>query len=242
MKRTVVYLLALAFFLSACIPALPSLQQPDAAPAVDVQATDAALAETLAVETLNALPTPTLEPASDTPEPTATYTFTATVTETTTATTDPIAALTETMLFDPNVVASVTETVKTSTVVTGTPATETATVSGTHPTATKSATPTPTETLYARFYGTLPPSIPYGKVKLINKAKAEVYISMNCTTVDGYTTIIEYPVSGMMRVSAPAGKYTYVAWVGGRQFQGWFGLGKKGEVEITFNKDKVVTK
>ena len=64
MKRTVVYLLSMALFLSACIPALPSLGQPEEAPAVDVQATDAALAETLAVETLNALPTPTLEPAT----------------------------------------------------------------------------------------------------------------------------------------------------------------------------------
>ena len=72
MKRIVVYLLATALFLSACIPALPSLQQPADAPAVDVQATDAALAATLAVETLNALPTPTLEPATDTPEPTVT--------------------------------------------------------------------------------------------------------------------------------------------------------------------------
>lgn len=234
MKRTAVYLLATALFLSACIPELPSLQQPADAPAVDVAATDAALAETLAVETLNALPTPTLEPATDTPEPTATYTVTATATETATVTTDPIAALTETLTSDPIASATATEIV-----VTGTPATATVTVTGTPPTATLSATPTPTETLYARFYGTLPPSIPYGKVKLINKAKAEVYISMNCTTVDGYTTIIEYPVSGRMRVSAPAGKYTYVAWVGGKQFQGWFGLGKNGEVEITFTKDKV---
>jgi hypothetical protein len=142
------------------------------------------------------------------------------------------AAVTETPTLDPNATVVATGTVFTATV----------TTTGTPPTATQSVTPSPTETLYARFYGTLPPSIPYGKVKLINKAKAEVYISMHCTTVDGYTTIVEYPVSGRMRVSAPAGKYTYVAWVGGRQFQGWFGLGKGGEVEITFNKDKVTVK
>ena len=220
MKRTAVILLAIALFLSACIPALPSLQQPvEEVPALDVQATDAALAATLAVETLNALPTPTLESASDTPEPTATSTDTATATETATATTDPNATASSTP--DPTVTTTATATVT----VTGTP-----------------ATATPTETLYARFYGTLPPAIPFGKVKLINKAKAEVYISMNCTTVDGYTTIIEYPVSGTMRVSAPLGKYTYVAWVGGRQFQGWFGLSKGDEIEITFNKDKVTIK
>ncbi len=225
MKRTVVYLLATALFLSGCIPALPSLQQPGEAPAVDVQATDAALALTLAVETLNALPTPTLEPATDTPEPTATNTIPATETATETA-------VTETLTPDPNATVALTETAFTSSV----------TTTGTPATATKPATPTATETLYARFYGTLPPSIPYGKVKLINKSKAEVYISMHCTTVDGYTTIVEYPVDGRMRVSAPAGKYTYVAWVGGRQFQGWFGLGKNGEIEITFNKDKVTVK
>jgi hypothetical protein len=225
MKRTVVYLLATALFLNACIPALPALQQPESAPAVDVQATDAAIAETLAVETLNALPTPTLEPATDTPEPTATFTQTATATETSTAT-----------------AATSTGTVETTTALTGTAFTATSTVTGTPPTATQSTTPSATETLHARFYGTLPPAIPFGKVRLINKSKAEVYISMKCTTVDGYTTIIEYPVYGRMRVSAPAGRYTYVAWVGGRQFQGWFGLGKGSEIEITFNKDKVTVK
>jgi hypothetical protein len=217
MKRTVVYLLATALLLSACIPALPALQQPEEAPAVDVQATDAALAATLAVETLNALPTPTLEPATNTPEPSATSAETATATETTTAT--------ETLTPGSNASATAIGTAFTATVTTAT--------------ATLSGTPTATETLYARFYGTLPPAIPYGKVKLINKSKTEVYISMHCTTVDGYTTIIEYPVAGTMRVSAPAGRYTYVAWVGGRQFEGWFGLGKGGEIEIIFNKDKV---
>lgn len=230
MKRTAVYLLATALFLSACIPALPSLQLPEEAPAVDVGATDAALAATLAVETLNALPTPTLEPSTNTPAPTATLVEAATDTETATLT------------LDPNASATTTGTSVIATVVTGTVFNTPVTTTGTLATPTLSGTPTATETLYARFYGTLPPAIPYGKVKLINKSKAEVYISMHCTTVDGYTTIIEYPVAGSMRVSAPAGRYTYVAWVGGRQFEGWFGLGKGGEVEIIFNKDKVTVK
>ena len=232
MKKTGVSLLVIALFLSACT-ALPFLQQPDGAPAVDVQATDAALALTLAVETLNALPTPTLEPATDTPALTATFTGTVSATEsattTNTMTPDPNASATNTLTPNPNATATATVTA-------------TATATGTLPTATL-FTPTATETLYARFYGTLPPAIPYGKVSLINRSKAEVYISMNCTTVDGYTTIIEYPVPRGMRVSAPAGSYTYVAWVGGRQFQGSFSLGKNNEVAITFTKDKVtVTK
>lgn len=230
MKRTAVLAFITALLLSACIPALPSLQQPAEAPAVDVQATDASIAKTLEAETLNPLPTPTL-PASDTPEPTATPTNTAAPTDTVTAT-----AATETLTPDPNVTAT-----GTGTAITGTPFTSTATVTGTLPTATQFA-PTATETLYARFYGTLPPALPFGKVKLINRSKAEVYVSLHCTTVDGYTTIIEYPVAGRMSVSAPAGKYSYVAWVGGRQFQGSFSLGKGDDIEITFFKDKITIK
>jgi len=211
MKRTAVLALAIALLLNACVvPGLPSLQQPPTeAPVVDAQATEAAMA----AETLNALPTPTLEPATDTPEPTATETESPTATETATE------AIAET----------VTETLS----VTGTV---------TPPLTATLAVATATETLHPRFYGTLPPAIPYGKVRLINRSKAEVYISMQCTTIDGYTTIIEYPVFGRMTVSAPLGRYTYVAWVGGRQFQGWFGLGKGDSIEITFEKDKVKIK
>lgn len=214
MTRIAALELALALLLSACVPALPNLQQPDNAPTVDSQATNNALATVQVEETLNALPTPTLEPATDTPEPTVTDT--------------PVLAATGTFTPDPNVsvTASVTETAFTATpTITGTP-----------------FTPTPTETLHPRFYGTLPPAIPYGKVTLINKSKAEAYISLDCTTVDGYTTIIEYPVAGRKRVSAPAGSYTYVAWIGGREFEGWFNLGKSNEVEITLFKDKVAIK
>ena len=237
MKRTAVFVLATAFILSACIPALPSLQQPEEAPAVDVGATDAALAQTLEADTLDSLPTPTLEPATDTPEPTAnpTETITETATISTTETLIPDTTITETVTPDPNITA--TETGKAVTV-TGTVSTSTVTATGTLPTATQ-YTPTATVTLHARFFGTLPPALPSGKVKLINKSKAEVYISMHCTTIDGYTTIIEYPVAGRMSVPAPAGKYTYVAWVGGRQFQGSFSLGVRDDVEITFEKDKV---
>jgi len=227
MKRTVVFVFAIAFLLSACIPGLPGQQPAGDSPSVDTQATDEALAATMAAETLNSLPTPTLAP-TETPEATVTYTVTATEMATDTLTPDPNAAITETLQADPNTTITAT--------VTATGTTPTVTVTGTL------STPTPTETLYARFYGTLPPTIPYGKVKLINKSKAEVYVSLQCTTVDGYTTIIEYPVPRRMSVSAPAGKYTYVAWVGGRQFQGWFSLSKNNELEMTFEKDKVIIK
>lgn len=74
---------------------------------------------------------------------------------------------------------------------------------------------------------------------LLNRSKSEVYVSLRCTTPDGNVTILEYPVGGKMRISAPAGRYTYVAWVGGRKFEGWFNLARNGEINMTFEKKKV---
>jgi hypothetical protein len=177
------------------------------------------MAATFAAETLNALPTPTLMPATEPLEPTATDTELPSVTATATETVSP----------DPN--ATSTETM----------IPQTATITGTLPTATQVVT-TETETLYPRFFGTLPPALPFGQVKLSNRAKVDVYVSLQCTTIDGYKTIIEYPVFGSFSVSAPAGRYNYVAWVGGRQFQGSFRLSKGEDLSITFNKDKVTIK
>lgn len=218
MKRTAVLVLATVFILSACIPA-PFLGQPTVTPAVDAQATDAAMAATFAAETLNALPTPTLMPATEPLEPTATDTELPSVP----------AIATETVTPDPN--GTPTETVLP----------EAATTTGTLPAATQ-VVATATEGLRPRFFGTLPPALPFGNVKLVNKAKADVYVSLQATTIDGYTTILEYPVFGSFSVSAPAGRYNYVAWVGGRQFQGSFRLSKGENLSLTFNKDKVTIK
>jgi hypothetical protein len=43
-----------------------------------------------------------------------------------------------------------------------------------------------------------------------------------------------------MQVKLPSGSYTYVAWVGGIKFEGWFQLGKDGSRTITFYAKKVV--
>lgn len=209
MKRTAVLVLA-TFILSACVPG-PFIGQPTVPPAVDSQATDASLAATAAAETLNALPTATAAPATETLEPTATETATATAT--------PVPS------------GNSKETV----------APETATATGTLPTAT-AALATATVTLYPRFYGTLPPAVPFGEITLANKAKVDVYVSLQCTTIDGYKTIIEYPVFGSFDISAPAGRYNYVAWVGGREFQGSFRLDKGEDLAITFNQDKITIK
>ena len=220
MSRPAVLVLVIALLLNACIPlSLPG--QPTSAPVIDTGATDVALAATMAAETLNALPTPTLVPATDTQPPTATHTGFPTETE----------AATQTLTPDPNATPSAT----------GTTAANVTTATGTVATSAP-INATATVTLHPRFYGTLPPAIPFGKVNLVNKAKADVYVSLQCTTIDGNKTIIEYPVFGRVNVSAPAGSYVYVAWVGGRQFQGSFHLSKGEDLSITFNKDKVTIK
>jgi hypothetical protein len=102
---------------------------------------------------------------------------------------------------------------------------------------------TPTATNHFQYYGTMPPNLPSGTVWLKNASKAEGYISLQCTTSDGYSTVIEYPVGrSVVKASAPAGSYVYVAWVGGKKFTGKFRLSKNGESTITMYKDKVTAK
>jgi len=226
MSRTVGLALAMALFLSACIPGLPLPRLTTGNPSPDAQASEAALAATLAIETLNALPAASQPPAAS-----------------------PVLTATRTKASLPTPSLSTTPTA--SATVSGAPATDTATATVTGAVATASlpptgtpatgtpATPTATETLHPRFYGTQPPAIPYGKIVLLNRSKSEVYVSLRCTTLDGNITIIEYPVGGKMRISAPAGRYTYVAWVGGRKFEGRFNLAKNGEISMTFEKKKV---
>jgi hypothetical protein len=98
---------------------------------------------------------------------------------------------------------------------------------------------TPTETLHPRFFGTVPPDPPFGHIGLVNKSKAEAYISLQCVSPDGRETIIEYPVRRSVSVKAPAGSYFFVAWVGGRQMTGSFHLGKDAEITLTLFKDRV---
>jgi hypothetical protein len=68
-------------------------------------------------------------------------------------------------------------------------------------------------TLAVRKYGTLPPAVPFRHITLVNKAKAEAYISLH-VDLDGSNTVIEYPVEGRIKIEAPVGFYNYVVWVG----------------------------
>jgi len=103
-----------------------------------------------------------------------------------------------------------------------------------------SIVPTPTEAPGSLSHGTVPAGTPYGKIKLSNKAKTEVYVSLQGTTRDNFHVVNEYPVGGTMEVKVPAGWYIYVAWVGGRKFDGQFKLGGGSDHSITFYRDRIV--
>ena len=236
MKKGLSWLTVFCFALSACVPGVSKTSTVSPAPVseVDLQATAAILSQ----QTLQALPSPTLAPSQTAVLLTATSTPTL---PTPTETQNPI-------------MLSLTATLGTGTVTANiqNPGTLpfTATLSSIAPgiSATSTITPnpafsaTPTETLHPQHYGTMPPNIPFGQITLINKSKAEADISLQCTTKDGNVTIIEYPVGRSMQINAPAGKYVYVAWVGGKKIVGKFGLDKSQEMTLTIYKDRVQIK
>lgn len=223
MKKFVVLAIALCMLVSSCLPA-PATNVPAAS--VDLDATAAVFVQ----QTLEALPTITTAP-TNTPV-VAAETTTPSPTQTSTAETEAITGT-----------STLTGTLDTST------ATNTATtLVSTNLTTTPSFTFTPdgiasaTQTLHPRFYGTLPPNLPYSGIELVNKSKAEAYISLQATTKDGYTTILEYPVGNLFAIQAPVGKYKYVAWVGGNKITGSFSLGNGSDLRITIYKDRVEIK
>jgi hypothetical protein len=218
MKKLAIVVLA-AHILGACLPFGTPTPGP-AGPTVDVAGTVQAGAQTSVAQTLTALPTITVAPVTDTATP-------------------PIAVPTDTATSVPStatLVPNLTTTPVTATVV---PAiTSTATLASAPGTVTITSIPT----LTIRTYGTLPPAVPYADVILVNKAKAEAYISLQVTTVQGGPTIIEYPVEGTVKIQAPTGFYLYVAWVGGRKMVGEFRLRGNDELTITLFKDRVEIK
>ncbi|MCC6499672.1 MAG: hypothetical protein IT313_05320 [Anaerolineales bacterium] len=102
--------------------------------------------------------------------------------------------------------------------------------------------PTLTPTLGILKHGTLPPAVAYNTITLLNRSKVQAYISLQVTTVEGYYTIIEYPVVGKVKIKVPLGSYVYVAWVGGNKMTGSFRLSSADDLVITLFKDKVTVK
>lgn len=213
MKKVIAFVLLCAFALDAC-QAIPALNTP--APNVDPAGTVNALVQTANAQTLTAQPSPTAVPP--------TLTFTPVLAEASPTPTAPLVP--ETLVVD----------------LTTTPATAT---SEPLPTDTSTLVPgqvtlTASPTLGVRTYGTLPPqNRPYTDITITNKSKAEAYISLQIVTDQGYT-IIEYPVEKTVRISIPTGDYTYVAWVGGRKFVGYFHAYQFEAASITIYKDKII--
>ena len=220
MKKFTVFALICVFALEAC----GAIQFPtNPAPSVDTAGTVNAIAQTAFAQTLTAQPSPTAVPptftSTPTPvlaEPSATPTLVNTDTPVPNLTTSATATL----------AVAITDTSGTTNVTT------TATLASNQPTA--------SATLGVRTYGTLPPqNRPYTDIVITNKSKAEAYISLQIVTDQGYT-IIEYPVKKYVRVSIPTGDYTYVVWVGGRKFVGYFHASQFEEPSITIFRDKIV--
>lgn len=231
MKKMIFIVLAFSLLVSACLPVFPQSQDATSTPIsqADLEITAAVLSQ----QTLQSIPTATVVP-SETP-----IVFTPTETpipETPTETPNPF-LLTLTATLGTGTPSMDDSAAAGSTL-------EAAVIAGTLPfTGTPGtvvvSTLNPAQTPQPLFHGTLPPSLPSGTIVLFNKSQAEAYISLRCVTASGDVTILEYPVKKYVSASAPAGKYTYVAWVGGRQFTGNFSLSKDGELIINLFKDKI---
>jgi uncharacterized protein YceK len=221
MKKVLLLMMALTI-LSGCAPAPAATNPPGNAPVseTDLEATAAVLSQ----QTLQALPTFTVPP-SHTP-----VISTATLTETATQEAGIVSSSTRTLTL----AASLAVTTGTGTPPSIPLASPAFTAS---PTINPLISATLTTTAHPQHYGTMPPYLPSGQITLINKSKTEVYISLHCTTKDGFVSIIETPVNGTTKVNGPAGKYTYVAWVGGRKIVGNFSLDKNGEIRLRIFKD-----
>jgi hypothetical protein len=216
MKRITVAVIVMVV-LAACsaLPSIPSLVQPTAN--VDVAATSQANVQISVAQTLTAQPTLTSNPVTDT----ATLPITS-----------PTLAATDTALPTASPVPNLTTTPGTATSAPDSLTTTPTLVAG---------QATPTWTLAVRTYGTLPPLVPYAHITLVNRAKAEAYISLH-VDLDGSNTVIEYPVQGTIVIRAPLGFYRYVAWVGGREMVGEFKLHGGDDLTITLYKDRIVVK
>ncbi len=223
MKKTVVVItLMFAILLNACSQIPGFGPTPATGPTVDTLAMTSAV-QTAIVQSLTAQPTFTAVPVTDT------ATVPVVVESPTLLTTD-----TPTVFPTDMSVPNLTTTPATAT--SGSPIAANATATGTL--AAGQVTASPTNGILK--YGTQPPAVPFSRIVLVNKAKAEAYISLQVSMPDGKFSILEYPVEGTIKIEAPVGFYLYVAWVGGRKMVGNFKLPHDEDLLITLYKDRVV--
>jgi hypothetical protein len=101
-----------------------------------------------------------------------------------------------------------------------------------------SASPSPSSVPFS--IDTLPANTRYGTIRLENRSKTGVSVSLHCTTHQGYQTVLEYDVYRTTIVEAPLGDYVYVVYIGGHKYVGSFSYGQPSPLTITFYRDKVV--
>lgn len=233
MKRLLVFITLLAVFAGSC--SFFDLGQ-NPAVEIDTQATIDAIVRKSAEETAAAQPTPTPVLATQTSTPVmavSSPTLEATATATATATAVDSSSTPESSSTPAPSSTSAPNLTTTPVTATSGP--------GDNPTATKAApgSLTVTPTLGVLLYGTLPPAVPSAKITVVNKSRAQAYISLQNYPPDGPAAFLEYPVRNQVKVDAPLGYYVYVVWVGGRQITGSFSLHKDDDLTITIFKDKV---
>jgi len=100
-------------------------------------------------------------------------------------------------------------------------------------------TSTPTDLMVTRQAGGIPAGTKYAQIKLINKSKRQTYISLHWHYDDKTIAYFEYPVSGTVSDKIPTGRYTYVAWVGGKKMTGSFHMNSNNGVTIVIYKDRI---
>jgi hypothetical protein len=223
-RASLVVLGLILVLLSGACSQLPGFTPtPGTAPIENLTATSGALFNTAVVQTLTAQPSPT---ATAVP-----VTNTAVV-----QVASPTLPATDIPSASPTFVTDLTTTPATATPVP-------TTVPGNMTPTLVTGQVTAIWTLAVRTYGTLPPAVPFSQVTLVNKAKTEAYISLHVDmpNVSG-NTVLEYPVKGTIKIDAPVGFYSYVAWVGGNKMVGNFRLQHDDDLSITLYKDKVVIK
>jgi len=126
--------------------------------------------------------------------------------------------------------------------VAGTPppsASTTATLIVTRGTAGTLAPGGPSATSFPFSIDTLPANTTYGTIRLENRSKTGVSVSLHCTTRQGYQTVLEYDVYRTTIIEAPLGDYVYVVYIGGHKYVGSFSYGQPSPLTITFYRDKV---
>ncbi len=210
MKKIIFSILALALATVACSTSDFTQTVVPPTPTFDIRQPDKALTQQAALDQ------PTTVPVTDTLTATESSPE-ATATEISTSTPEPNLTLTP-AISTSGPANSITATLITS----------------------QAGAPTLTPTLGVLTYGTLPPAVPFSKVTLINRSKAQAYISLQNYPADGNVAILEYPVGKRVEVKAPLGNYIYVVWVGGKKISGSFILNKNNDITITIYKDKVV--